>query len=178
MEYLKRFDFNLAASIRRAGPAELAQLLAERYTAWHASGRAPASEVLLVASRSGRPAAEVIDELLGEGCSLTELQNDLVHDLCLQGEGVRLPELGGLAEILPADVEGALSSLEVLPGTDEEVFLLLRPHHLDQLVQTLQEVGGSLGDATSAPGPLAALVRLREACAARPGQLVAYCFDN
>jgi hypothetical protein len=178
MEYLRRFDFNLAARIRRAGPAELAQLLAERYPAWLACGRAPASEALLVASRSGRPAAEVIQELLDEGCSLTELQNDLVHDLCLQGEGVRLPELGGLAEILPADVEGALSSLEVLPGTDEEVFLLLRPHHLDQLLQTLREAAGRLGDDSPAPGPLAELVRLREACAARPGQLVAYCFDQ
>jgi hypothetical protein len=178
MEYLRRFDFNLAARIRRAGPAELAQLVAERLPAWRASGRAPASDVLLLASRSDRPAAAVIEELLAEGSSLTELQNDVVHDLCLQGEGVRLPELGGLAEILPADVEGALSSLDVLPGTDEEVFLLLRPHHLDQLVQTLQEAAGSLGEEAPAPGPLAALERLREACAARPGQLVAYCFEG
>jgi hypothetical protein len=176
MECLKRFDFGLAARIRRAGPVEFAEVLQERYPAWRASGRPPSSEVLLLFSRSGRPIAEVIEGLLEDGCSLTELRNDAVHDLCLQGEGVSLPGLSDLSEFLPADPDGTVSSLDVLPGTDEEVFLLLRPQHLQKLVQTLQEAAGSLGELNS-PAPLAALERLREACTARPGQLVAFCFD-
>jgi hypothetical protein len=173
-DYLKRFDWALAARIRKAGPEELVQLLEERRGAWRAAGRRPCSDLLALALRSGRPVAEILDELLAEGCTLTELQNDAVCDLCLQGEDVRLGADGLYAEVFPADLEGALSSLDVLPGTDEELFLLLRPQHLDLLLRALRE---QEGQALPSPVRLDAIARLRDAIASQPGQMVALCFD-
>ncbi len=172
-EYLRRFDWGLAARIRAMSVVELAVLLAERFPAWSATGRRPFSEALRIATRSGRPFLAILGELLAEGSTLTELQNDAVYDLCLQGEDVRLG-WDALSEVLHDDPEDAVSSLDVLPGTDEEVFLLLRPQALDEILRGLAARGPS---ALPPPLPLEALARLRDACAAAPGQLVAYCFD-
>jgi hypothetical protein len=169
VEFLQRFDWGLAARIRRMGVVELSMLLAERFPAWSASGRKPFSEPFRIAVRTRRPFLAILRELLAEGATLTELQNDAVYDLCLQGEDVRLG-WEAFARVLPTDPEDALSSLDVLPGTDEELFLLLRPQQLDVILRALE--------AQEPPtAALAALARLRDACAAAPGQLVAYCFD-
>ncbi len=173
-EYLKRFDWGLAAAIRRMGVVELARLLTERFPSWSAGGRRPFSEAFRVASRAGRPFLEILRDLLSEGATITELQNDAVYDLCLQGEDVRLG-WDALADVLPDDAEDALSSLDVLPGTDEEVFLLLRPQQLDAILHALQ--ARTPEPALRPPATLEALCRLREACSASPGQLVAYCFE-
>jgi hypothetical protein len=172
-EYLKRFDWGLAAAIQRMGVVELARVLAERYPAWQASSRRPFSDAFRVASRSCRPFLEILRDLLAEGASITELQNDAVYDLCLQGEDVRLG-WDALAAALACDPEDALSSLDVLPGTDEEVFLLLRPQQLDAILQALASHPPAPADE---PATVEALGRLREACSASPGQLVAYCFE-
>lgn len=173
-EYLKRFDWGLAAAIRRMGVVELARLLTERFPAWSASGRRPSSEAFRAAVRSRRGFLEILCELLAEGSSITELQNDAVHDLCLQGEDVRLG-WDAVAEALPGDPEDAVSSLDVLPGTDEEVFLLLRPQQLDVILTALR--ARTAAETVRPPAPMEALARLREACSARPGQLVAWCFE-
>lgn len=173
LDYLKRFDWALAARIQRMGAAELADLFTERLPAWRAGGGRPSSEVLDLAARTGRPAAEIVDELLAEGCTLTELRNDAVHELCLQGEDVPLDARGSWAEVLLEGPGNALSSLDVLPGTDEERFLLLRPQHLDAILQAVQDEEPE----ARAPSGLEAIARLRDACASRPGLLVAYCFD-
>ncbi len=173
-EYLKRFDWGLAASIRTMGVVELARLLTERYATWSAGGRRPFSEAFRVAARGRRPFLEILRDLLAEGASVTELQNDAVYDLCLQGEDVRLG-WDALAEALPGAPEEAVSSLDVLPGTDEEVFLLLRPQQLDAILRRLQ--ARTPEPALRAPATVEALCRLREACSQRPGQLVAFCFE-
>ncbi len=172
-EYLKRFDWGLAASIRRRGVVELARLLADRFPAFAASGRPPFSDAFRVAARTRRPFLEILRDLLAEGATITELQNDAVYDLCLQGEDVRVG-WDSLAEALGIDAEEPVSSLDVLPGTDEEVFLLLRPRQLDAILHALQ--ARTPEPALRSPATLEALARLREACAAR-GQLVAYCFE-
>jgi hypothetical protein len=153
---------------------ELARLLAERFPAWSASGRRPFSDAFrLAASRPGRSFLAILCDLLAEGASITELQNDAVYDLCLQGEDVRLG-LEALSEVLPAP-DDAVSSLDVLPGTDEEVFLLLRPQQLDAILHALQ--ARTPEPALRPPATMEALCRLREACTASPGQLVAWCFE-
>ncbi len=171
-EYLQRFDWGLAARIRAMSVVELAVLLGERYPAWSATGRRPFSEAFRIAARSRRPFLAILGELLAEGATLTELHNDAVYDLCLQGEDVRLG-WDALSEVLHEDPEDAVSSLDVLPGTDEEVFLLLRPQALDAILRGLAARPSS----APAPLPIEALARLRDACTAAPGQLVAYCFD-
>lgn len=173
-EYLKRFDWGLAATIRRMGVVELARLLTERYASWSSGGRRPFSEAFRAAARGRRPFLEILLDLLSEGASITELQNDAVYDLCLQGEDVQLG-WDALAEALPEDPEDAVSSLDVLPGTDEEVFLLLRPQQLDAILQALRS--RTPAPALRVPATVEALCRLREACAKRPGQLVAFCFE-
>lgn len=173
-EYLQRFDWGLAARIRNMSVVELAVLLGERFPGWLATGRRPFSEAFRIASRTHPAFLAILGELLAEGATLTELQNDAVYDLCLQGEDVRLG-WDALSEILHSDPEDALSSLDVLPGTDEEVFLLLRPQALDEIVRGLEARG--MTSAAQTPAPMEALARLRAACAASPGQLVAYCFD-
>lgn len=175
VDYLKRFDSGLAARIQRMNAAELAALLTERLPGWRAGGRRAFSEALELASTGERPVAGIVDELLREGCTLTELRNDAVHDLCLHGEDVPLDARGSWAEVLLDRGENALSSLDVLPGTDEELFLLLRPQHLDAVLRSLQEGPPELS--ARSPSELEAITRLRDACAARPGLLVAYCFD-
>lgn len=172
-EYLQRFDWGLAARIRAMSVVELAMLLSERFPAWSTSGRRPFSEAFRIAARSGRAFLAILGELLGEGATLTELQNDAVYDLCLQGEDVRLG-WDALAEVLHSDPEDAVSSLDVLPGTDEEVFLLLRPQALDEILRGL---AARMPSAAPPAASIEALARLRDACAAAPGQLVAYCFD-
>ncbi len=173
-EYLKRFDWVLAASIRRMGVVELARILAERHASWSATGLRPFSEAFRVAARTRRPFLEILRDLLAEGASITELQNDAVYDLCLQGEDVRVG-WDAVADALPEDPEDAVSSLDVLPGTDEEVFLLLRPQQLDAILRRLQ--ARTPEPSLRAPATVEALCRLREACAKRPGQLVAFCFE-
>jgi hypothetical protein len=175
IDYLKRFDWGLAARIQRMSASELAGLLAERLAAWQASGRRAFSDALDLAVSTARPMAELVDELVAEGCTLTELRNDAIHDLCLQGEDVPLDARGSWAEVLLAEPAAALSSLDVLPGTEEERFLLLRPQHLDAVLRTVQEGVEELP--ARSPSKLEAIARLRDACAARPGLLVAYCFD-
>ena len=175
VDYLKRFDWGLAARIQRMDAAELAALLTERLPGWRASGRRAFCEALELAARTERPIAEIVDDLLAEGCTLTELRNDAVHDLCLQGEDVRLDAPGSWAEALLDPAENALSSLDVLPGTDEELFLLLRPQHLDAVLRSMQADAPELP--ARSPSKLEAIARLRDACAAGPGLLVAYCFD-
>jgi hypothetical protein len=173
-EYLQRFDWGLAARIRSMSVVELAVLLAERFPSWSSAGRRPFSEAFRIASRTHQPFLAIVTELLAEGATLNEIQNDAVYDLCLQGEDVRLG-WDALSEVLPSDPEDALSSLDVLPGTDEEVFLLLRPQALDEILRGLEARGREVP--ARGPAPIEALARLREACAAAPGQLVAYCFD-
>ncbi len=175
MDYLKRFDWALAARIRRMSADELAQLLEDRLPSWRPACRRPVSEAMELAVRRGRPVAEIVSELLADGCTLTELRNDAIHDLCLQGEDVPLDASGAWAEVFLEQPEEALSSLDVLPGTDEERFLLLRPQHLDAVLRSLE--GKDREPGTRRPGRLEALARLRDACAARPGLLIAYCFD-
>jgi hypothetical protein len=174
VDYLRRFDWTLAARIQRMTAEELAQLLEDRLPSWRAASRHPVSEALDLARRRARPVAEIVSELLAEGCTLTELRNDAIHDLCLQGEDVLLDASGAWAEVFLEQPQEALSSLDVLPGTDEERFLLLRPQHLDAVLRSLEDQEHERG---ARPRKLEALVRLRDACAARPGLLVAYCFD-
>jgi hypothetical protein len=177
MDYLQRFDWALAARIRGLDEAGLAGLL-ERRLAAARSGRAPlhrpCSEPLALALRTGSPVAELVAELRRDGASLDELRNDAVFDLCLLGEGVRLGDGASWLDVLPGEPAGAVSSLEVLPGTEEELFLLLQPGQVDELLRALQ---APVQEPTLAPGQLAALARLRDACARRPGQVVAWCFD-
>ncbi len=175
VEYLKRFDWGLAARIQRMNAEELAALLGERLPAWRSGGRRASSEALELAVRDQRPVAEIVEQLLAEGCTLTELRNDAVHDLCLQGEDVPLDGRGPWAEALLEDADSALSSLDVLPGTDEELVLLLHPQHLDAVLRSVQQDAPELP--ARSPSSLEAIARLRDACAARPGLLVAYCFD-
>lgn len=175
VDYLKRFDSSLASLIQRMSADELAQLLGDRMPAWCAGTRRPVSEALDLALRTARPVAEIVSELLAEGCTLTELRNGAIHDLCLQGEDVPLDAAGEWAEVFLEQPQEALSSLDVLPGTDEEQFLLLLPRHLDAVLRSL--AGQEHAPGAQAPAKLEAIVRLRDACAARPGQLVAYCFD-
>jgi hypothetical protein len=173
---LKRFDWALAGRIRGLDRAGLAALL-ERRLAAARSGRAPldrpSSEALTLAARTGRPAADLVAELLDEGATLDELRSDAIFDLCLVGEGIRLGDGASWLDVLPGEPAG-LSSLEVLPGSDEEHFLLLQPGQVDELLRTLT---AHPQEPTTARGPLEALARLRDACARRPGQLVAWCFE-
>jgi hypothetical protein len=175
VDYLKRFDWGLAARIQRMGADELAQLLGDRMPVWRAGGRRPTSDAIDLALRTARPVADILGDLIAEGCTLTELRNDAIHDLCLQGEDVPLDCSGSWAEVFLEPPQEALSSLDVLPGTDEEQFLLLRPQRLDAVLRALAEQEHEL--VARAPSKLEAIARLRDACAARPGQLVAYCFD-
>ena len=175
VDYLKRFDWSLAARIQRMAADELAQLLGDRMPAWHAGARRPLSEALDLALRTTRPVAEIVSELLAEGSTLTELRNDAIHDLCMQGEDVPLDAAGTWAEAFLDQPQQTLSSLDVLPGTDEEQFLLLPPQQLDTVLRLLEQ--REQAPEARAPARLEALARLRDACAARPGQLVAYCFD-
>jgi hypothetical protein len=183
IDYLKRFDWALAARIRSLDAAGLAALL-ERRLAAARTGRAPivrpCSEALALATSTGRPLAEVVAELLDEGATLDELRNDAIFDLCLQGERVRLGEAASWLDALPG-TPGPVSSLDVLPGTDEELFLLLQPTWVDDLLRALQdgaqEPTALPGQPTALPGQLDALARLRDACARKPGQLVAWCFE-
>lgn len=174
-DYLQRFDGALAARIRSLDAGELADLLAERFAGWSVRGRRPFSEALALALRTARPLHAIVEELLAEGCALDDLRNDAVYDLCLQGEDVRLDSWGCYTEVFPAEAEGAVSSLEVLPGTEEELFLLLRPDHVDEIVRSLRAHVHEL--TAMSPAHIEVIARLRDACAAAPEQRVAYCFD-
>jgi hypothetical protein len=174
-DYLLRFDGALAARIRDLDAGELADLLADRFAAWRARGRRPFSEALSLALGTARPLRAIVEELLAEGCPLGDLRNDAVYDLCLQGEDVRLDYWGSYAEVFPGEAEGAVSSLEVLPGTEEELFVLLRPDHVDEIVRSLRAHAHEL--TAMSPARIEVIAELRDACAGEPEQRVAYCFD-
>jgi hypothetical protein len=177
VDCLKRFDWALAGRIRELDAAGLSSLLERRLAAARA-GRAPlrrpCSEALALSLRTGRPAAELVGELLAEGATLDELRSDAIFDLCLLGEAVSLGVGASWMDVLPGEPEGAVSSLQVLPGSEEELFLLLQPGQVDILLRTLQD---RAQEPPVPPGQVEALARLRDACARRPGQLVAWCFE-
>ncbi|MGC3996831.1 MAG: hypothetical protein QM767_04575 [Anaeromyxobacter sp.] len=116
---------------------------------------------------------EGLEELLDTGSTLDELRNDAVFDFCLEGEDVRLDYWGCYPEVFSGEPEGAVSSLELLPGSEEERFLVLRPSHVDEILRSLREHAHEL--TVMSPMQIEAVARLRDA--AETGQPVVYCFD-
>lgn len=51
--------------------------------------------------------------------------------VALGDEEIYLDYWGCYAEVFDGHPEGSISSLDYLPGQEEEIFLLLRPDHVD-----------------------------------------------
>ena len=71
--------------------------------------------------------------------------------------------------------EGSISSLAYLPNQEEEIFLLLRPDHVHQMLKSLDDHSDDLR--VMKVSDIQRLERWRDLCAADPSYMVAYQFD-
>jgi hypothetical protein len=107
------------------------------------------------------------DQMLAEG------RDPLI---ALGGEEIYLDYWGCYAHVFNGHPEGSISSLEYTPGEKEEIFLLLRPDHVDLMVRSLNEHADDLRVMNKEQ--IAKVERWRDFCADNPSHMVAYMFDS
>ena len=95
--------------------------------------------------------------------------------IALGAEEIHLDYWGCYAEVFDGHPEGSISSLDYLPGEEEEAFLLLHPDHVDQMVKSLYEHVDDLSIMNKEQ--IGKIERWRDFCAANPSHMVAYMFD-
>ena len=95
--------------------------------------------------------------------------------IALGDEEIHLDYWGCYDEVFDGHPEGSISSLDYLPGEEEETFLLLRPDHVDRMIKSLYEQVDDLSIMDKAQ--IEKVERWRDFCAANPSHMVAYMFD-
>ena len=90
-------------------------------------------------------------------------------------EEIHLDYWGCYAKVFDGHPEGSISSLDYLPGEEEETFLLLRPDHVDRMIKSLHEHIDHL--TIMDKEQIEKIERWRDFCVANPSHMVAYMFD-
>jgi hypothetical protein len=104
-----------------------------------------------------------------------ELRADIAQDFAFGDEEIYLDYWGCYAHVFDGHPEGAISSLDYLPDQEEEIFLLLRPEHVDQMIESLHDHEDDLR--VMDKGDIERLERWRDFCASDTSYMVAYLFD-
>jgi len=133
------------------------------------------SLVLFEMEQNGGSVSDAAGRLLSGEQTFMELRADVAQDFALGDEEIYLEYWGCYAHVFNGHPEGSISSLDYLPDQDEEIFLLLRPEHVDQMVKSLHEHAGDLRVMDT--GDIERLEQQRDLCAADSSYMVAYRFD-
>jgi hypothetical protein len=133
------------------------------------------SLVLFEMERNGGSASSAVERLLSGEQTLTELRADIAQDFAFGDEEILLDYWGCYAHVFDGHPEGAITSCDYLPEQEEEIFLLLRPEHVDQMIQSLHAHEDDLS--VMGKGDIERLEGWRDFCASDTSYMVAYLFD-
>jgi len=133
------------------------------------------SILLFELNERGGSVAEAVERLIAEENTLKRLKDELIHDFALGEETIYLDYWGCYAEVFAeGDPKGSLSSVKYF-GYEEELYMFLKPPHVDRMIRSLKEhlndlpIMGNEG--------IERLEYFRDFCAGHPGYWVAYIFD-
>ena len=115
-----------------------------------------------------------LDESL-EGLTISELKSTLVQNLAFSDDEILLDYWGCYAHVFAGHPDGSISSLDYLPEQQEEVFLLLRSEHVEQMIRSLREHVDDL--TVMDEQQIAKLEQWRDQCRTDHKFFVAYEFD-
>jgi len=68
-----------------------------------------------------------------------EMKADVAQDFGFHDEGIHLDYWGCYSQVFNGHSEGSISTLGYLPNQDEEIFLLLRPEYVYQMLKSLDD---------------------------------------
>jgi hypothetical protein len=133
------------------------------------------SLVVFEMERSGGSVSDAVESLLSGEQSLPELKADVAQDFAFGDEEIYLDYWGCYSEVFQGNPEGSISGLDYLPDQEEETFILLRPEHVDLMIESLREHADDLS--VMDEGDVERLEGWRDFCAANPSYMVAYLLD-
>jgi hypothetical protein len=119
--------------------------------------------------------AQAVERLIAEGNPLKQLKDELIHDFAFGEERIYLDYWGCYAEVFTeGDPKGSLSSMKYF-GYEEDLYLFLKPSHVDRMTRSLKEHLNDLRIMGEAE--IERLEYFRDFCAGHPGYWVAYLHD-
>ena len=133
------------------------------------------STVLFVMKQTGSSVSDAVETLLSDEHTLTGLKTEAIDDFAFGDDVILLDYWGCYCEVFDGHPEGSISSLDYLPGEQEETFLLLRPEHVGRMIKSLHEHIDDLSIMNTEK--IAKVEEWRDYCAANPNYMVAYMFD-
>ena len=95
--------------------------------------------------------------------------------LAFGDETIYLDYWGCYVEVFSQEPDGSISSLKYFPDDEEELFLLLRPENVTQMIDSLRAHYDDLRVMTESE--IEQLEKWRDFCVADPSYMVAYLFD-
>ena len=116
-----------------------------------------------------------VEELLATDYTLSTLRSDVALDFAFGDEELLIDYWGCYAANFAGHPAGSISSLDYLPDQEEEIFLLLRPEHVGQMIRSLREHIHDLR--IMSDERIQQLEEWQVLCEANRDYLVAYEFD-
>src|SRR5215510_4533964 len=101
------------------------------------------SPIVFDLEQNGGSVSDAFERLLHEQ-TITQVTADLAQNFGFADEEIYLDYWGCYAHLFVGGPEGSISSLDYLPDQEEEVFLLLRPDHVAEMIKSLREHANDL----------------------------------
>jgi hypothetical protein len=171
---IKLFNKSLADQILAMGREELVRFLEENIGSLQQK-LSLLNLVLFEMKKNGGSVSDSVECLLSGEQTFTQLSADVAQDFAFGDAEIYLDYWGCYAHVFDGHPESSISSLNYLPDQDEETFLLLRPEHLDQMIESLRKHVNDLS--VMMKRDIETLEQWRNFCVADPRYMVAYQFD-
>ena len=171
---VKLFNKAVADQILAMEQAPLVQFLEENIDALR-NKECTLSFILFEMEQNGGSVSDAIGRLLSGKQTFAEMKADVAQDFGFDDEEIHLDYWGCYSHVFNGHPEGSISSLGYLPNQEEEIFLLLRPEHVYQMLESLDDHSDDLR--VMKVSDVQRLERWRDLCAADPRYMVAYHFD-
>ena len=125
--------------------------------------------------QNGGSVSDAIGRLLFGEQTFMEMKADVAQDFGFRDEEIHLDYWGCYSHVFNGHPEGSISSLDYLPNQEEEIFLLLRPEHVYQMLKSLNDHSDDLR--VMKVSDIQRLESWSALCTAHPSYVVAYHFD-
>ena len=132
------------------------------------------SLIVFEMEQRGGSVSDAVGRLLSEQ-TFTRVRADVAEDFGFVDEEIYLDYWGCYSHVFKGHPEDSISSLDYLPDQEEEIFLLLRAEHVDQMIKSLHEHADDLS--VMKIRDIEKLEEWRDLCAADQRYMVAYLFD-
>jgi hypothetical protein len=119
--------------------------------------------------------SDSVERLVSGEQTFKELRVEVAQDFAFGDAEIYLDYWGCYVHVFDGHPESSISSRCYLPDQEEEIFLLLCPEHVDQMIESLQKHTNELRVMNT--GDIETLEQWRNFCVADPRYMVAYQFD-